>query len=192
MDYMTLRMGGSGAEVRQVQRMLSHLGYGLGEADGQFGVRTYRAVIAFQSESELPVDGIVAANTWVALEKRSGGGAEPEPEAMPEGLQPEPEMRPAPVPNPMPELLIPPEPTVMEPPAPPTSVPKATLPPSNRTTALPCALGASVILPEPMKEPEPESAQPPVQIIPPIDWSAVPESAAEPMPARGGVWTKVG
>ena len=85
MDYAPLRMGASGPAVKQVQQMLLRLGYRIGDADGKFGVRTQRGVIAFQSAHELPVDGIVAANTWLALEKRSGGRPEPE-----ELLRPEP------------------------------------------------------------------------------------------------------
>jgi len=66
-------MGASGPAVRQVQRILARLGYPVGKIDGRFGVRTLRAVVAFQSAHELPVDGVVAANTWMMLERHMDG-----------------------------------------------------------------------------------------------------------------------
>jgi len=84
MDYIPLRMGAMGPVVGQMQRALEATGYPVGKIDGNFGLKTLRAVIAFQKDHQLPVDGVVAANTWMMMEKLSGilhGGnrAEPDP-----------------------------------------------------------------------------------------------------------------
>ena len=71
MDYRPLRMGDAGAEVLEVQRMLSTLGYTVAQEDGNFDTSTLRAVIGFQSDRSLPVDGVVAVNTWTALKKHA-------------------------------------------------------------------------------------------------------------------------
>jgi putative chitinase len=53
-----LDIGEQGAAVRELQEKLKRLGYLDGKADGKFGVKTSRAVIAFQSEHGLsPADG---------------------------------------------------------------------------------------------------------------------------------------
>ena len=129
MDYIPLRMGASGPQVREVQRMLLDLGYRIGHVDGKFGVRTQRGVIAFQSAHELPIDGIVATNTWMALERHVGRRPEPEempPEPTPRELPPP--MPPAPMreipPPPMaaPEICPLPPPPPTEPSAPPLPI----------------------------------------------------------------------
>ena len=71
MDYRPLRMGDTGPEVLEVQGMLSALGYAVAQADGNFDTSTLRAVIGFQSDRSLPVDGVVAVNTWTALKKHA-------------------------------------------------------------------------------------------------------------------------
>jgi len=85
MDYIPLRMGAMGPVVGQMQRALEATGYPLGKIDGNFGLKTLRAVISFQKDHQLPVDGVVAANTWMMIEKLSGipcggQGAEPAPD----------------------------------------------------------------------------------------------------------------
>lgn len=59
---MVLRLGSSGAPVRELQRALGI------EEDGRFGPETQGAVEAFQQRSGLPVDGVVGKRTWAALE----------------------------------------------------------------------------------------------------------------------------
>lgn len=70
------RMGSSGDGVKEIQRRLSEWGYYKGKIDGQFGVLTQDAVIAFQKKHKIKVDGIVGAQTaeklGVALPSRSG------------------------------------------------------------------------------------------------------------------------
>lgn len=72
MDYRPLRMGDTGPAVLEVQQMLNDLGYAMAPMDGNFDTSTLRAVIAFQNDKSLPVDGVVAVNTWTALRRRSG------------------------------------------------------------------------------------------------------------------------
>ncbi|UUU27867.1 serine/threonine-protein kinase [Streptomyces sp. DSM 40750] len=61
------RLGNSGSRVLQVQCMLTRRGYGVGDADGEFGAGTETAVQNFQSDKGLNPDGVVARDTWVAL-----------------------------------------------------------------------------------------------------------------------------
>jgi len=70
-------MGDARPEVLEVQRMLTDLGYAVAHADGNFDTSTLRAVIGFQSDRSLPVDGVVAVNTWTALKKYAGSHEEP-------------------------------------------------------------------------------------------------------------------
>jgi len=62
-----LYKGIRGATVRDLQTMLTSLGYGTA-ADGIFGSRTERAVRAFQRSKGLGVDGIVGPATYAKLE----------------------------------------------------------------------------------------------------------------------------
>ena len=62
----TLRKGSTGAEVKELQRLLNLAGAGL-TVDGDFGTKTHNAVIKFQKDNGLEVDGIVGSNTWVKL-----------------------------------------------------------------------------------------------------------------------------
>ena len=66
---LVLRAGQNGAAVRDLQEKLAALGYPPGAADGRFGSRTREAVLAFQADNDLPVDGIVGRQTWEALDK---------------------------------------------------------------------------------------------------------------------------
>jgi hypothetical protein len=63
----TLRDGSRGAEVTRLQQRLIELGYLSGKADGIFGSVTQRAVIDFQKNNGLVVDGIVGPKTWALL-----------------------------------------------------------------------------------------------------------------------------
>lgn len=65
----TLKNGGEGSDVKELQSALIRLGYDLGRwgADGSFGDATEAAVRAFQRNNSLSVDGIVGAKTIAAL-----------------------------------------------------------------------------------------------------------------------------
>lgn len=56
-----------GHDVRQVQERLNELKYACGEADGIFGKKTEIAVMNFQTDNGLTIDGIVGKNTATAL-----------------------------------------------------------------------------------------------------------------------------
>jgi len=62
-----LRNGSRGAAVQRVQQLLASAGYSPGSADGIFGSRTELAVLTFQEEHSLRVDGLVGASTRAAL-----------------------------------------------------------------------------------------------------------------------------
>lgn len=65
-----LKRGSSGAYVEAMQNALLYLGYtSLGSADGDFGAKTEKAVINFQSKHNLVPDGICGPVTWQALLK---------------------------------------------------------------------------------------------------------------------------
>jgi len=58
-----------GEDVRELQNKLASLGYDVGPVDGIFGPRTERAVIEFQKNNGLKVDGIVGPQTYDMLER---------------------------------------------------------------------------------------------------------------------------
>ncbi len=58
-----LRNGSRGADVQRVQELLSTAGYAPGPTDGIFGPKTELAVLAFQDEHGLRVDGLVGPST---------------------------------------------------------------------------------------------------------------------------------
>jgi peptidoglycan hydrolase-like protein with peptidoglycan-binding domain len=63
-----LSIGSRGPEVVTLQTLLTEQGYDPGPSDGVFGTRTRRAVIAFQNDEGLLVDGIVGSVTASALD----------------------------------------------------------------------------------------------------------------------------
>lgn len=67
----TLRKGSEGSDVEYLQSCLVKLGYSVGSygIDGDFGNDTYQAVRKFQSNHQLPNDGIVGQATWAAIEQ---------------------------------------------------------------------------------------------------------------------------
>lgn len=67
---INLKQGMSGSAVKELQIMLSLVGYYLGDSgtDGIFGAKTKAAVLLFQSRNGLKADGIVGPKTRVALE----------------------------------------------------------------------------------------------------------------------------
>lgn len=61
-----LSFGLAGDDVRELQSILNRLGYGL-KVDGIFGQNTKNAVIAFQRNANIRVDGIVGKETLGAF-----------------------------------------------------------------------------------------------------------------------------
>ena len=66
-----LRRNSVGEKVKELQSFLTQLGYSVGAAgiDGYFGNDTVNAVIQFQRDYGLDVDGIVGRDTWITLQK---------------------------------------------------------------------------------------------------------------------------
>lgn len=62
-------MGSAGAHVTALQERLKELGYGPGRADGHYGNRTRDAVLAFQADRGLKVDGMAGRLTFEELDK---------------------------------------------------------------------------------------------------------------------------
>jgi peptidoglycan hydrolase-like protein with peptidoglycan-binding domain len=57
-----------GSEIKKLQELLISKGYDPGVVDGYYGRRTQGAVISFQKDYKLLVDGIVGPQTWKALQ----------------------------------------------------------------------------------------------------------------------------
>jgi hypothetical protein len=62
----TLRKGSKGESVKELQTLLSNLGFPC-EVDGSFGGATLSQVLAFQADRKLEKDGVVGSKTWKAL-----------------------------------------------------------------------------------------------------------------------------
>ncbi|NJN87253.1 MAG: peptidoglycan-binding protein [Leptolyngbyaceae cyanobacterium SL_7_1] len=63
----TLQVGNAGAAVMKLQQILIQHGAEL-VIDGVFGSQTQFEVMTFQESRQLPVNGIVDAETWAALQ----------------------------------------------------------------------------------------------------------------------------
>lgn len=63
-SYPTLKKGARGNITKLLQEKLVSLGYNTNGVDGIFGSGTEKAVISFQKNNGLVVDGIVGKNTW--------------------------------------------------------------------------------------------------------------------------------
>lgn len=59
-----IKLGATGAPVRELQRLLGFLA---ADQDGEFGPQTEAAVVAFQKAHDLDADGEVGPLTWAAL-----------------------------------------------------------------------------------------------------------------------------
>lgn len=70
-ELSTLRKGSKNTQVRALQTLLIYEGYSCGAtgADGDFGARTYNAVMNFQRDKKIDVDGICGIQTWTKLLK---------------------------------------------------------------------------------------------------------------------------
>ena len=62
--------GDKSSGVKNIQKLLNKLGYNL-EEDGDFGPRTYNAVVDFQGKNGLAVDGIVGIKTLTKLKEKT-------------------------------------------------------------------------------------------------------------------------
>jgi peptidoglycan hydrolase-like protein with peptidoglycan-binding domain len=67
-----LRKGSKGSAVTHLQTFLTDMGYSLGSIDGDFGSKTYTAVVQFQKDSGLSADGVVGPNTKSKIKEREG------------------------------------------------------------------------------------------------------------------------
>ena len=61
--YRALRLGIKGEDVKEFQKALIQGGYLVGVADGSFGPRTKKAVMAYQIQNDLSMDGVAGAGT---------------------------------------------------------------------------------------------------------------------------------
>ena len=68
-SYPTVKKGARGNITKLLQEKLVSLGYNTNGIDGIFGTGTEKAVISFQKNNGLVVDGIVGKNTWDKLLK---------------------------------------------------------------------------------------------------------------------------
>ena len=66
-DAATLTMGSRGERVALIQQRLKEWGYYSGQVDGVFGLGTYNAVVRFQRQNRLSVDGQVGKKTAAAM-----------------------------------------------------------------------------------------------------------------------------
>ena len=67
-----LSIGSVEAQVETVQKALEALGFDIGGVDGVYGEATRRAVLKFQQDNALDVDGVVGTETYKALVRASG------------------------------------------------------------------------------------------------------------------------
>jgi peptidoglycan L-alanyl-D-glutamate endopeptidase CwlK len=65
-----LRIGASGPAVLALQKKLLKRGFNPGALDGEFGLGTEAALLAFQNSEGLVADGVAGPRTLAALEKR--------------------------------------------------------------------------------------------------------------------------
>ncbi len=63
----TLRSGDTGDDVKSLQTQLKSLGYYTGTVDGKYGSGTVSAVVAFQKNNNLTMDGVAGSGTYKVL-----------------------------------------------------------------------------------------------------------------------------
>lgn len=70
-ELRQISKGSTGKSVKVMQTLLEQFGYSVGECgiDGEFGDDTKDAVINFQKDKKISVDGICGVQTWSALLK---------------------------------------------------------------------------------------------------------------------------
>jgi peptidoglycan hydrolase-like protein with peptidoglycan-binding domain len=67
-SYPTVKEGSTGSAVKQLQQLLTDLGYDTGGVDGSFGPHTAAEVKDFQRANGLVADGVVGPKTWGMLQ----------------------------------------------------------------------------------------------------------------------------
>ena len=72
-------LGSKGQQVQKLQQALNIKDYWCGEASGLFGPRTYNALIRFQKDHKLVVDGQIDAASKKALDMLPAPPAQPDP-----------------------------------------------------------------------------------------------------------------
>lgn len=72
-------LGSKGQQVQKLQQALNIKDYWCGEASGLFGPRTYNALIRFQKDHKLAVDGKIDAASKKALDMLPAPPAQPDP-----------------------------------------------------------------------------------------------------------------
>lgn len=65
--FTALKEGSTGADVRKLQQNLTTLKYYAGAIDGVFGANTKNAVVKFQQQNAVNVDGVVGYETEAAI-----------------------------------------------------------------------------------------------------------------------------
>ena len=75
-NYTTLEFCSKGNEVSKLQQKLKNQGYYTIAVDGIYGKATEKAVIDFQKDNKLTIDGIAGKETQVALDKKITAGSE--------------------------------------------------------------------------------------------------------------------
>jgi hypothetical protein len=72
----TLRRGDAGSDVHQLQIALDGLEFNVGPLDGIFGPATESAVLGFQAQEKILVDGIVGPVTWRLIADRTAAAGQ--------------------------------------------------------------------------------------------------------------------
>ena len=81
--YRNLKKGSTGEDVKKLQERLNAFGYDCGEADGIYGTKTRAAVMEFQANNGLTVDGIAGTATQTKLYEGEEAEGADTPEAEP-------------------------------------------------------------------------------------------------------------
>lgn len=66
-QYVALKFGSKGDQVKKAQILLNTKGYNCGIADGIYGVKTKTAVMNFQKSNNMAIDGIISEKVWNKL-----------------------------------------------------------------------------------------------------------------------------
>ncbi|MBD2464942.1 peptidoglycan-binding protein [Oscillatoria sp. FACHB-1407] len=83
-DTSILKLGSRGERVSELQAILQKLGYYESKPDGIFGDQTKSAVIEFQRQANLPVDGQVGESTLQQLQEAIASSSETNPDTAPQ------------------------------------------------------------------------------------------------------------
>lgn len=67
--YEELAKGSKGDAVVELQERLNELGYSVGTADGDFGNKTYNAIVSYQTDRGLDATGIATVELQELMDK---------------------------------------------------------------------------------------------------------------------------